>query len=610
VKAAPEPIKIAIGQISGVPSAIVESSLEFVEEESAWAFRLRLTSSRPSDFVPKQTRWVVLVDGSYPAGRIRIYPAQEGGLVHTFPHQDRNVVPSVNHATWRTGKPCLDSPSQRLGRIAGGPEPKDDMEQRLRWHVERCLAWLHVAGDKQLMVNDEPFEVPQCPQELLNTQSTVVHDEGCDTWSTWKQRVGQYGEVHWAVMPGFENTIVAEKFLDSRGEEIRVCRRRYRSSDMPQVGYWWLWPSAIVLPPWHAPGTWAELRVTGRMLGIDVDRFLTWVVQRLRRKESAMVMIGYPIPKLWGGAVEEVHWQTLQMPRLPKKGFRPNAVAKNEVVRRQLFGGKKKLSYLKTLNWHPNRLQARGSFSLNLRSKSVALIGAGALGAAVAEILVRGGVSDMLIVDHDDLEAGNLVRHTLTGADLGCNKATAISARLQRASPMSRISTHAASLPRGAALRKLLEPFDIVLECTGEDDVLRLLGEAWWSIPRSFLSASLGFAANRLFLFGTHACAFPSEEFEDAVRPWLAAERSQWTTKGETLEGAGCWSPLFPARYDDVWLAAVAIVRYLESALRDESLDGLRVLEQRWNDRAAGFQAVEPEALSSTVSPTEQYGAQ
>jgi hypothetical protein len=218
----PESIRIAVGRLSSVPGAKVESSPEFVETESSWAVRLRLTSGHPSDFVPEETRWVALVDVSYPAGRIRIYPEQKDGLVHTFPHQDRNVVHRAEHSTWRTGKPCLDSPSQRLGRIAGGPEPKGDMEQRLRWHVERCLEWLHVAGEDQLMVDDEPFEVPQCPAELLNTRFRVVHDEGHDTWPNWIERIGQYGEIQWGVMPGFRE--------DHRRGEVSRCSWRRGSS--------------------------------------------------------------------------------------------------------------------------------------------------------------------------------------------------------------------------------------------------------------------------------------------------------------------------------------------------------------------------------------------
>ncbi|MFY9975346.1 MAG: ThiF family adenylyltransferase [Chromatiaceae bacterium] len=488
------------------------------------------------------------------------------------------------------------------------------MEQRLRWHVERCLGWLDVAGDKQLMVNDEPFEVPQCPAELLDTRFRVVHDEGHDTWSSWKERSGQYGEVRWALMPGFEKTIVAEKFLDARGDVIRVCRRGHYPTDKPWVGYWWLWPSPIVLPPWHTPGTWAELRRTGTWMKVNVDEFIRWMAHRAGGKESVIVLLGYPIPTLWNGAPVEVHWQAILPPHVPTtlkpmKGFRPNLVGRNARLRRDIFLGTKKLPYLKTSNWHPDRLQARGRFPADVRESSIAVIGAGALGSTVAEILARGGVADILIVDHDDLEPGNLVRHTLVGADLWRNKATATAARLQGAAPMSRISAHADSLPCGDRLQKLLEPIDIVLDCTGDDEVLRRLSEAWWTIPRRFMSASLGFAAKRLFLFGTQACAFPLEEFAAAVKPWLAAERSQWSTAGETLEGAGCWSPLFPARCDDVWLGALATVKYLEHMVQGTWANGLRVLEQSLDEGIAGYRVVEVDTASTYANVADEGSA-
>ncbi|NJL02992.1 MAG: ThiF family adenylyltransferase [Spirulinaceae cyanobacterium SM2_1_0] len=488
------------------------------------------------------------------------------------------------------------------------------MEQRLRWHVERCLAWLHVAGDEQLMMNDEPFEVPQCPEELLNTRFRVVHDEGHDTWPSWKGRDGQYGELQWGLMPGFEKTIVAEKFLDDRGEMIRVCRRAHQPTAEPWVGYWWLWPSPMVLPPWHTPGTWAELRRAGARMKVDVDRFIRWMAHRVGGKKAVIVLIGYPIPTLWNGNPVEVHWQAIFLPDVPTrikptKGFRPSPNGSNErLLQQEIFGGAKKLSYLRTSNWHPDRLQARGRFPSDIRASSIAIIGAGALGSTVAEILARCGVANILIVDHDDLEPGNLVRHTLIGADLGCNKATATAARLQGAAPMSSISAHAAMLPSGDRLQQLLEPFDIVIDCTGEDEVLRRLAEAWWSIPRRFLSASLGFAAKRLFLFGAQACAFPFDEFAAAVKPWLAAERSQWSTAGETLEGAGCWSPLFPARCDDVWLSAVATVKYLEFMAQGTWVNALRVLEQSLVEGTAGYQAVEFDALSASGANVPQEG--
>lgn len=604
---APEPIRIAVDRLSSLSEAEVESGPKFVKEEFAWAVWLRLTTAHPSEFVPKDTHWVALLDACYPAGRVRIYPNQKNGLTHTFPHQDRNAPSSERHAIWRTGKPCLDSPSQRLGRIAGGPEPKDDMDRRFFWHVERCLEWLRMAAESRLMITEDPFEIPHVPKESQNSEYIVIHDEGRDTWPTWKTRLREYGEVYWGVIEGFEKTIIAEKFLNVYGEEIRVCRRGAQVGDSPWIGYWWLWPSPIVLPPWYAPDMWSELRRIGRCINLDVDTFIQWMACRIGGKKDVLVLLGYPIPQTWNGVNVEIHWQAIKSPDVPAKihpmkGFRNNRRGRKERLCRDIFGPSIKLSYLKTENWHPDRLQARGRFSLDVLRIPVAVIGAGALGAAIAELLARGGMNDILIIDNDKLEAGNLVRHTLTGADLGRNKATATAARLRAVAPMSRISAHEHCLLNEKKLRSLLEEFDIVLDCTANNDVLRRLNQEWWPIPRHFLSASLGFAGKRLFLFGAYSCSFPFEKFEAAVRPWLDLERSEWEKSGETLEGPGCWSPLFPTRIDDVWLAAIATVRRLEHAVKHNVWDDFLVFEK---EEFAGYRNVSLEMSNPMDNLTE-----
>ena len=591
---APEPIQRGLSGLEGVLGATIVSPPEFIPTEDAWAIELLLSQTYSSEFVPKKSRWILLVDCVYPSGRIRIYPGLSESIVHTFPHQDRNVGPQKGAKGWRTGKPCLDSPSQRLGRVAGGPEPKTDSEERLRWHVERCLSWLDMAATEQLMVDSEPFEVPQCPSELLNKGFTVVHDEGPDTRSAWSERSACFGEVWWGVLPGFEKTTLAEAFLDTKGDTFRTCRRGGSDTEKPRVGYWWLWPEPVVVPPWHAPGTWAELRQTGARLKVDVDGFICWLGRRAAGGKAVIVLIGYEIPTLWNGPTTEVHWQAIMPPTVPRKlkpmkGFRDNDRGRSERLRRDIFAGNKKLSYLKTSNWHPDRLQARGRLSATLRDRPIAIIGAGALGSAVAELLVRGGADDILIIDPDFLEVGNLVRHTLTGGDLGKNKAARVAARLQGAAPMAKISASEKQLPQGDALHAVLGRFDVVLDCTGEDEVVRRLGDAWWSIPRLFLSASLGFAARRLFLFEARGCSFPVDGFLAGVAPWIEEERSEWSAAGETLEGAGCWSPLFPARSDDVWLAAVSTMKHLERSMNSNPQVGLTVLEQL-SGSGVGFQ--------------------
>jgi sulfur-carrier protein adenylyltransferase/sulfurtransferase len=70
-----------------------------------------------------------------------------------------------------------------------------------------------------------------------------------------------------------------------------------------------------------------------------------------------------------------------------------------------------------------------------LRSKSVALIGCGALGSKVGTMLARCGTGRFVLVDDDILLPDNLIRHDLDWRDVGTHKAAALQRRLQLVNP-------------------------------------------------------------------------------------------------------------------------------------------------------------------------------
>lgn len=295
-----------------------------------------------------------------------------------------------------------------------------------------------------------------------------------------------------------------------------------------------------------------------------------------------------------------MHWQAIRLPRLESetkapRGFRPNKQSFWQRDRQQAFNDTGTLLYLSTENWHPDRLQARGRFNQPLRDSRVALIGCGALGSVVAELLVRGGVGDILLIDHDKLEVANLVRHTLSGQDIGKNKATALATRLSTAAPCASVRAHPIELPnmRGE-IEKLLDPRDLMIDCTASDEVLRALGLGWWGISRLFVSASVGYEAKRTFLFAHRGHLFPQDEFRRKLDPMLKDERASWAQRGDTLEGAGCWSPLFPARMDDIMLAAASCVKVIEELVPEVEVEAkLVVFEQVLETEFAGLRRIE-----------------
>jgi ThiF family len=70
-----------------------------------------------------------------------------------------------------------------------------------------------------------------------------------------------------------------------------------------------------------------------------------------------------------------------------------------------------------------------------LRHRSLAVVGCGALGAAIARLLVQAGVPKFRLVDDDCLSTANTSRHVLGSRAVGINKADALKDALQRDFP-------------------------------------------------------------------------------------------------------------------------------------------------------------------------------
>jgi hypothetical protein len=70
-----------------------------------------------------------------------------------------------------------------------------------------------------------------------------------------------------------------------------------------------------------------------------------------------------------------------------------------------------------------------------VKGRSVAIVGCGAIGAALAMLLAKAGVGELLLIDGDELTVANISRHPLGLGSVGLNKATALAATLRRQLP-------------------------------------------------------------------------------------------------------------------------------------------------------------------------------
>jgi hypothetical protein len=596
-------IQRGIRGLTAVAACTVTDSPTLDRQTSRWVVRLTLTCETESEFVATSTCWCLLVDDAYPFGRVSIYPAADGGMTTTFPHQSRNTL-GDNRRAWREGLLCLDAPLGGERRVVLIRDPVGDAEQRLRWHAERALEWLRRAANGQLLAASDPFELPHRPHTTKQgwQRARIVHDESAASFTAWSGRTGCFGIARLGSLKDLGNVFAIKSFADQRGKVVRAWSGR-DVVELPRGrcvdGYWWLWPQPVVLPPWQAPATWHDLRKVGEAMDVDPDALLRWLGPQLRRsKFGAVLMLGYPIPRRVGEDACEVHWDALLLPSLKGAAGQPRGFRPKERRWWHLsgsFANSTALEYLFADNWSGDRLQARGRLPPALCDCNIAVFGVGALGAVLSELLVRAGVKKIALFDDDILESGNVCRHVATLADVGESKVSVVAQRLRQISPTIRVAEKNEKLPSDTkAIEARLDKYDIIIDCTSSDVALSTLERAWWSIPRTFASFSMGFGGKRLFSFGVSGNRFPHADFAKSVRPWLEHESKAWADSDEVHEGAGCWSPLFPARHDDVVLAAAFCVKELETLLAKAPTEPrFRVFAQSFTDE--GFQGFAPE---------------
>lgn len=580
----PEPseaIRAARRSLEGHQHLAIVGELIWSEEEQVWAFAVEIrTHSVNESLMPHLTRWYFVLDSRYPWGDVKLYPAKKGGIEKTFPHQDFNGPGDDKHP-WRSGDLCLRAPGFSLGRSGSDPDPKGDPE-RIRWYVDRAMEWLARATKNDLVRSGDEFELPQWKSQAF----TVGFSETRDSFASWQHLSITSGQVEFVTLRD-ANALVARRFLDDQGHSVvePSWGRYIRESKDTRLGAWIRLPGLPVLAPYAAPMTWGELAACLKTMDLSLEALLQRALKPLRDGTRHVLLLGFPVPRRFGESHSQLHWQPIMLPELsfgakPRKGFSASEKGLWLGDQATVLGLKKPLTWLSGVNWAVDELGTRGQLAQELRGRDLCVIGAGALGAVLTEVLVRGGVHRGVVVDADTVSAGNLVRHSLTLEDVGLSKSERLCRRLNTLSPHADFVPFVARFPEldEAALRHSAE-CDIVLDCSGTDDVLQALAEEARATDALYVSVALGRGARRFYVYCAKGRSFPVEEFRDAIAPWLTRDADQFKDTTFPWEGVGCWHPVFPATADQVWLFAATAARRIETAAVDNAPLGLSVFE-------------------------------
>lgn len=550
-----------------------------------WVLFCSINQEESSMHIKEKMNWYILADEDYPNGNIGFYPAIINGLEKTFQHQNYNGM-YEDDRPWRKGKLCLDTGIKALGRYGDDNEPKNS-STRLLWHFQRAILWIKLASRNKLVSQGDPFELPEFSNERLDL---VAFSESPVSIQKWSDYSGNYGLVKFVELKNDPHILIAKSFEDTSSREIYSPKWGTAISDATEHSVNGLWVKLNEIPiisPWQVPNTWGELQQILLQQGIDLINILRTNARHFRDGLGHVLMIGFPIPEEFFGNKIVMNWQAINLPVLSHGNKYANGYRRGEEGYWQrdkvtIIRKNDQLNWIDTENWHRNEILNRGKLGARVTQASILQIGAGSLGSMVSEQLVRADQQKLTIVDQDMLQIGNLSRHMMGMHQIRKNKAIELSHKLNIAIPHSKVI----ALPYeflNDSNQINYSDYRVIIDCTGEDQVIQKLDHIHWESSKVFISASLGFAAKRLFFFTYKTKNIPARTFFELINPWIEIEREGYIESELPRDGIGCWNPIFPARIDDVWLMSSIVIKNIEKYIQTPSVQPiLLVYEQKW----------------------------
>ena len=354
------------------------------------------------------------------------------------------------------------------------------------------------------------------------------------------------------------------------------------------------------------PQTYEEMDTLCSRNGLDFYTLLkeTWNLKNSHK--FGILLIGFPIPEKVGAPFTEIHWQPLlfqnlkgfrsqkQKPRLKGSARKPRQIWQR-LKENGYFSPSQQLPWGQVENVARDRLYARGAYPSKVQATPIVVFGCGALGSSIAELLTRGGVHQMSLVDSDVIKFGNLCRHTLDGSSVGRNKAEALAETLLRANPLSKIKGYPTKIPLHSrsdkAVHQVLTDAEVFIDCTTSEAAFQWLNQYAMQHGKRLISLFFNFHAEMLTLCISGKCVPCLDIFKDLNY----AVQQQYTpldpgvylyqpSKDEQIiEGAGCWHPSFPALNAHVQILAAHAVDIISHSIATKQETGIAAIVRRRN---------------------------
>ncbi|MCI4669963.1 MAG: ThiF family adenylyltransferase [Bacteroidia bacterium] len=433
------------------------------------------------------------------------------------------------------------------GWICLHPVNDDQPERKVKEEISLLKDWV-----RTFVINEE--QDPDAP--ILISSDKYILQSGLIYTQVNKQFLaGETGEYHsW-----IHKDSLREMILDIDGADCSWARKHHATISLP--GFWLFIDGEPVKQRKIAIQSWLDLKTL-----LDQTQW-EGLKSYLTKNLDSSILIGHYLE-----GTEWVKWYGIAP---PEKNIRKSIIQEKALDKPLLWRATQDASY--------ELYFGRGKLTDELTEAKILLIGCGAIGSQLLDMLVRGGCKYLWLSDFDVVEAGNICRGQFTLHQLGFTKTKSLQFHAESLSPFVEINTTGPGLayPKNSdefnKLSESLEIFDIIFDCSTDMGVALSLDKI--SPEARVINLSLGGSVEALV----------GVTGNKVVRDKAMLLDEYQQSRMDLFKPPGCAYPTFRASYVDISSLLGLAIRHINHQLeKGNSLSNFMV---RWEEEDGIMQA-------------------
>ena len=454
--------------------------------------------------------------------------------------------------------------------------------------VEGVENWLKAMASNSLLKEGDVYELPDfgffddSRRNYSDKKLYYLEDEGRFVQFLPYMKHGGFCKLLHVKSP---NVIVPREFSVGgwAGEKIKDINFSLCTKECEYTCAAWVLLPSILVEHHRPPKKWSELYGLADKAGIqNLGKLLREVWEQ--EKEDVYLLIGWPIPDKVGGDDKTIAWcacvfKSERFIRKTRKGdYRTFGKHRNKAAnlwRLSEPGGDAdvQLHWVKCENVAYRNYTARWKLDNSIVDKKVLLVGCGAIGSEVSDLLVRGGLKSLGLVDKEKVEFGNLCRHVVSAMAVDMYKSDALKFRLSLVNPISTIDSLPGTFIGDAEIGHILDKYDLLIDCTADDKITTMLARNSRSVGVPYVKLFINPTAEYLTLIISGTCIRGDEvlfKLWEGIAGCDAIDIDEYQGHDAELSvmAPGCWHPTYPGRWVDIKILVGMAIEILEGRLK------------------------------------------